>query len=280
MDYVGILAKDSCVSPVKQLEILKLVDKCGSTAVDMRDNVKVEAKTGPEDLVTCADNTLSELILSRLAELFPDCDLRSEEGNWDPSAAGRRWWLIDPIDGTKEYVKRTGLWSVMMGLIDDDAPVFGCIHIPDRKITYFGGQTGGAWRWNAGETPRAVEASPTLDRSQPIRLLVSKNDLAANLWVKDIPGIELQVASSIGLDLSEVIEGRSDVFVHIRPTLKVWDTAAPSAVALGCGLEVGTEHGPSISFAGSDPAHKPCMVIGRKGAVDWWRSVFATRTQS
>ncbi len=65
------------------------------------------------------------------------------------------------------------------------------------------------------------------------------------------------------------------MFVHIRPTLKVWDTAAPSAVALGCGLEVGTEHGPSISFNGDGPEHKPTIVIGRAGAVEWWQKAFA-----
>lgn len=272
-----LTGKEYSVTGAQLKALADLAVRAGRTAVEMRERVNVNTKSGPGDLVTCADEALSAALLEGLEQLFPGDELRSEEAEWQGVAPGARAWYIDPIDGTKHYVERTGRWSVMAGLVVAGTPVAGCISIPDKAVTYIGGQQHGTWQIKDGSgQPEMILPFADLDSSNPVRVLISKNDLKANDWMNGVKGIELITASSIGLDMHEILQGNADVFVHIRPTLKAWDTAAPGAVALGAGLEIGTEDGPTIGY-GDSPSHPGCIVMGRRGCIDWWQKIYACR---
>lgn len=258
--------------------VCALLKEAGKVAVSMRDNVEITTKSSPEDLVTCADKALSEMLIDGLTKRFPHDLVLSEEAPWTEGRPGVRRWFIDPIDGTKHYVKNTGRYSVMVGLEENGKLVFGAFYLPFFDVAYFGGPGMGAYKVTGNKVENLKPFAP-LKVGQKVRALISKNDLSANLWAKDIPGIEIIEASSIGLDIHEVLSGEADVFVHIRPTLKVWDTAGPAAVALGLGLEAGTELTDHIPFALETPKHEPCIVVGRPGALAWWREAFAKKAQ-
>ncbi|MBX9722059.1 MAG: hypothetical protein K2X81_11735, partial [Candidatus Obscuribacterales bacterium] len=234
--------------------LLDMVIAAGNTAIDMRAEVDISTKSGPEDLVTCADKKLSEILMSGLVKEFPNDHIVSEEDPFVASADGARRWFVDPIDGTKHYVKETGRWSVMLGLVSGNDPIFGIVYIPAKKVLYFGGPACGTYRMKVGAEVVKVEV-PVLQSQQSVKTLISKNDLNKNLWAADVAGIEIDIATSIGLDVHEVLVSTSDAFVHIRPTLKAWDTAAPAAIALGAGLEIGTELGNGFTYAIDDASH-------------------------
>jgi len=258
--------------------VLRLCRTLGTVAVAMRMvGLESETKTGPEDIVTTADKALSFCALNDLQTRFPGDILQSEESPWSPDhdSARRRFW-IDPIDGTKFFIKADYRWSVMIGLECGSKLLCGWFALPDLDITYFGGPACGAFLNDKGVTT-PLPKLPPLEPAKKVRVLISKNDLAANQWLIAAEGLEIVTATSIGADLHEIVNGNADVFVHIRPTLKYWDTAAPGAVALGLGLEVGTENGAGLQYGVEHPGHENCVVIGRTGALDWWSRLFSQR---
>lgn len=257
------------------LHLLDNVIKSGKAALEMRAEVDITTKSSPEDLVTCADKKLSDILMAVLSEEFPNDHIMSEEHPWEEMGAQDRRWFIDPIDGTKYYVNETGQWSVMMGLVSGNDPIFGIFYLPAKNLLYFGGPSCGSWCWEVGGPATKLSVAPVTSVTS-VTALLSKNDVAKNLWCKEVSGINVVTASSIGVDVHEVLQGQADVFVHIRPTLKVWDTAAPSAVALGAGLEIGTENAYGFTYPIEDPAHNYNVVIGRKGTVSWWQKGFMT----
>lgn len=258
----------------KLVALIDMLIEAGKTALEMRASVDVNTKSGPEDLVTCADKKLSEILMEGLASHFPEDHIISEEHPFEESGGSKRRWFIDPIDGTKHYVKETGRWSVMVGLVEGDQPIFGLFYIPAFNVLYFGGPACGSWRFEAGKDNAEKFVLPALNLKGAVKTLISKNDLSSNLWAKTVPGIEIETASSIGLDVHEVLSSNVDAFVHIRPTLKTWDTAAPAAVALGAGLEIGSENGPGFSYPHDHARHDYHVVIGRKGSLAWWQAGF------
>lgn len=263
--------------------VLDLAVRAGDIAVAMRASATVEEKTSATDLVTSADKALSELIVKELSARFPNDVVLSEEAPWHSSNDGKRRWIVDPIDGTKYYVDGSGKYCVMIGLEHAGRELFGCFYMPAYKQALLGGLGLGSYRYVAEPqslTPQSlskVAALPSLASGSKVRLLISKNDLAANPWVSQLDDVEIVVASSIGIDVYELLIDKADVFVHIRPTLGYWDTAAPGPVSQGLGLEVGTEVDDFISYGYEHSKHLPNIIIGKKGSLSWWRQHWSKR---
>lgn len=263
--------------------VLDLAVRAGDIAVAMRASATVEEKTSATDLVTSADKALSELIVKELSARFPNDVVLSEEAPWHSSNDGKRRWIVDPIDGTKYYVDGSGKYCVMIGLEHAGRELFGCFYMPAYKQALLGGPGLGSYRYVAEPqslTPQSltkVAALPSLASGSKVRLLISKNDLAANPWVSQLDDVEIVVASSIGIDVYELLVDKADVFVHIRPTLGYWDTAAPGPVSQGLGLDVGTEVDDFISYGYERSKHLPNIIIGKKGSLSWWRQHWSKR---
>jgi len=267
--------------------VLNLAVVAGLKAVEMRAGATVEEKTSPTDLVTSADKALSELLLEALAARFPADLVLSEEAPWHSLDDGRRRWIIDPIDGTKYYVDGSGKYCVMIGLEKDGRELFGCFYMPAHNQALLGGPGLGAFLHKRDGNGLATLEDVSnclkdcfLPSSGKVRLMVSKNDLDANLWLKDLEDLEIVTASSIGIDVFELFNDQADLFVHIRPTLGYWDTAAPGAVAQALGLEVGTEHEDFLSYGYEHSQHLPTIVIGKKGALAFWRRIWTNQRNS
>lgn len=263
--------------------VLDLAVRAGDIAVAMRASATVEEKTSATDLVTSADKALSELIVKELSARFPNDVVLSEEAPWHSSNDGKRRLIVDPIDGTKYYVDGSGKYCVMIGLEHAGRELFGCFYMPAYKQALLGGPGLGSYRYVAEPqslTPQSlskIAALPSLASGSKVRLLISKNDLAANPWVSQLDDVEIVVASSIGIDVYELLIDKADVFVHIRPTLGYWDTAAPGPVSQGLGLEVGTEVDDFISYGYEHSKHLPNIIIGKKGSLSWWRQHWSKR---
>ena len=263
--------------------VLDLAVRAGTIAVVMRAGATVEEKTSATDLVTSADKALSELIVKELSERFPNDVVLSEEAPWHSYNDGKRRWIVDPIDGTKYYVDGTGKYCVMIGLEHNGRELFGCFYMPAYDQALFGGSGLGTYRYSGNEdspTIAKVDSKPALQSEGKVRLLISKNDLAANAWVSQLPDVEIVVASSIGIDVYELLIEKADVFVHIRPTLGYWDTAAPGPVSQGMGFDVGTEVEDFIGYGYETSKHLANIVIGKSGSLAWWRNHWSKRPQA
>jgi 3'(2'), 5'-bisphosphate nucleotidase len=200
--------------------------------------------------VTIADRHAEAIILERLAAAFPDIPILAEE----EAAAGRipilgeRFFCVDPLDGTRGFVQRTGEFTVNIGLIEDGEAVAGVIYAPDPKLLYYGARGEGAFRARGGEAPEPIRPRP-----RPVAGLTavgSRSHAAHGTAEKGAHlGIAELVASSSSLKFCLVAEGTADVYPRHGTTAE-WDTAAGQAILEAAGGRVmaldekGRETGP------------------------------------
>jgi 3'(2'), 5'-bisphosphate nucleotidase len=190
--------------------------------------------------LTEADLAAHRLIVSNLAQLTPDLPVLSEESAAETSAEQRatwhRYWLVDPLDGTKEFVARNGEFTVNIALIDQGRPILGVVHIPVSDTTYAGIPGVGAWR----ETSTRPAAAISVRRlARPVlRVLGSRSHGAPQLAEKLVAlgPHELVIAGS-SIKLCLVADGSADLYPRLGPTSE-WDIAAGQAIVEAAGGQV------------------------------------------
>ncbi|RMD78778.1 MAG: 3'(2'),5'-bisphosphate nucleotidase [Gammaproteobacteria bacterium] len=181
--------------------------------------------------LTEADMAAHETILAGLRRLSPELPVLSEESAEIPYAERARWeryWLVDPLDGTREFIKRNGEFTVNIALVEAGRPVLGVIHVPVSGVSYFACAGGGAFRQDPGGEARAIHVRPwdggrlvvAGSRSHPSPQLMR--------FVALFPEHEV-VSMGSSLKSCLVAEGRADVYVRFGPTSE-WDTAAAQCV--------------------------------------------------
>jgi 3'(2'), 5'-bisphosphate nucleotidase len=200
------------------------------------DGADVEWKVGNEP-VTDADKAANALIVEHLAIEFPDDGILAEE---TPDTKGRlsheRLWVVDPMDGTKEFIKRNGEFSVMIGLAIDSVARLGVVYQPTKDRIYYAASGAGAWvRDGEGEAVR-LEVSDTADPAE-MCVAVSRSHRSERIdAVRSALGIEREVRSgSVGLKIGLICERKCDLYIHPSPQTKQWDACAPDAIITEAG---------------------------------------------
>ena len=188
--------------------------------------------------VTIADRHAEAIILDRLAAAFPEIPVLAEE----EAAAGRipelgrLFFCVDPLDGTRGFVQRTGEFTVNIGLIEDGEPVAGVIYAPDSKLLYFGARGQGAFRGRGGGMPEPIRPRPRPESG--LTAVGSRSHEAHGTAAKGAHlGIAEFVASSSSLKFCLVAEGTADVYPRHGTTAE-WDTAAGQAILEAAGGRV------------------------------------------
>ncbi|MFZ5789824.1 MAG: 3'(2'),5'-bisphosphate nucleotidase CysQ [Pseudomonadota bacterium] len=214
--------------------------------------VTSKADTSP---VTAADHAAEAVILEALAPLLPGVPVVSEEA----TAAGRvpaigsaddphrRFWLVDPLDGTKEFISRNGEFTVNIALIEGTKPVLGVVHLPALGTTYAGAIDGGATLSHKGDTPRPIAA-----RVQPgsgAIVLASRSHSDAAALDAFLAGERVAALESAGSSLKfcRIAEGLADIYPRLGRTME-WDTAAGQAVLEAAGGSVRTLDGRELGY--------------------------------
>jgi 3'(2'), 5'-bisphosphate nucleotidase len=260
--------------------VSELTQEAGILAQSMREGVEIQEKTGPEDRVTAADFELSRLLVRALTNRFPNDAVVSEEDDVHSSSVkSSRVWLIDPIDGTDNYIKNDGQWSVMVGLVVDLKPVFGWVFAPANMTIYYGGPGYGASKKQFNHDAIQFQPLPMLHEEESARVIMGYRDRTSHPWVKEHPKVVLVKGGSIGLKVAKVLEGSADIFVHLSGKLKTWDTAGPAAVALGNSLDVGTLDHDVLAFPSDTVLHAVSVVMGRPGSLAWCRKYLRAQAQ-
>ena len=187
--------------------------------------------------VTSADLASHRIIVKGLLALTPDIPVVSEE---DPDSlvqrkANQTFWLIDPLDGTKEFLSRNGEFTINIALIVDGHAVWGVVNAPALDVTYWGGANFGAKRETDGQTQSMQVNKSEL---QPLRVVASKSHLNKETqgYISSLGVVELIQAGS-SLKFCRIAEGIADLYPRLAPTCE-WDTAAAQAVLEGAGGHV------------------------------------------
>lgn len=221
--------------------------------------------------VTEADLAAHQLIAEQLRRLTPAVPVLSEEAaavDFDTRSSWSRFWLVDPLDGTKEFLAGRDDFTVNIALIEGHHPLLGVVHVPPSGVCYSGIVGTGAWRVSErGETPRPIGVA---ERSaSPVRVAGSRSHRGASLdgFLQRVGAYELlPIGSSLKFCL--LAEGRADVYPRLGPTSE-WDTAAGHAVLVAAGGQVRRVDGASLLYNTQRDWVNPYFIAYGPRDRDW-----------
>ncbi len=184
-----------------------------------------------ESPLTQADLASHKRIVAGLEALTPDIPIISEESglpDFETRSAWSRYWLIDPLDGTKEFVNRNDEFTVNIALIEDHRPILGVVHVPVQQKTYVGCESAGSSVRSHGSDPLAIRVAES--STDPVRVVGSRSHRGASLDAYlDRLGDYDMVPMGSSLKFCVIAEGGADIYPRLGPTSE-WDTAAAQAV--------------------------------------------------
>ena len=241
------------ITPLLIADLIALARRAGEAIMDIyrhKDSYQTQHKTD-ESPLTAADLAAHRLICARLPELLP-IPIISEEGELPAHSDRQQWqsyWLVDPLDGTKEFLAGNGEFTVNIALIHQGHPILGIVHLPPADTTYVGvlqaQQTAsiGAWKYTQGQNAQAIHVRSTQRRHTdqlPLTLLLSHRhgtDASGELLTRlqeRWPGPVETINAGSSLKFCAVAEGRADFYPRLAPTCE-WDTGAAQAVLEAAG---------------------------------------------
>lgn len=215
--------------------LLEIAERAGKQILAVYHTDFAITEKADESPLTQADLAAHRAIMDGLRELTPDIPVLSEESStiaWGERRHWERYWLVDPLDGTREFIKRNGEFTVNIALIEHHRPIAGIVHVPVTGASYLGAEGAGGFLREAGEMRRIHVQAPA---QQPPRVVASRSHRgeAVDAWLARL-GEHSIVSMGSSLKLCLVAEGKADVYPRLGPTSE-WDTAAAHAVISAAG---------------------------------------------
>jgi 3'(2'), 5'-bisphosphate nucleotidase len=248
-----------------ELEVaLELAREAGAEVVRIRGDGQLAVELNPGDEpVTIADRRASEMIVAGLAR-FGDPIISEESPVPSGAMAAPRHWFVDPIDGTKDFIRGSDGFSVMIGLVVAGVPVLGVVHQPTLHRTFFATPDGGFVDHLGVRTALAVS---TVRAAAAARLVASASHRSDDIdRVKSTLGIDdEQNVGSVGVKLALIAMGLRDLYVNPWPKTKAWDTCAPEAILVAAGGRLTDLFGTPIGYTGA--LNHPRGLVASNGLV-------------
>ncbi|RUO42775.1 3'(2'),5'-bisphosphate nucleotidase [Aliidiomarina taiwanensis] len=262
-------------------DLAALLPKAGAVAMDtgklllaqqQEGTFEIKAK-GDDSPVTSADFAASQLIVTRLSQLTPDIPVLTEEAlkPWAERQTWQRYWLVDPLDGTQEFIYGSGDFAVSIALMEHNQPVLGVIYWPDKGALYSAGKGLGATRQRAGVTepirvnklqkPEQGPLTIALSRRQPVDRVLSQ------MAVGERQTHALHTGSC-ALKSCLVAEGAADCFLRVGITGE-WDTAAAQILVEEAGGQLVSVDFEPIRYNQTDDLTNPDFLVLGDPSVPW-----------
>jgi 3'(2'), 5'-bisphosphate nucleotidase len=221
--------------------------------------------------LTQADRRSHAVLFEGLLREYPQIPILSEEGGRIPHSERRDWdlfWCLDPVDGTKEFIRKTGQFTINVALIKKGVPVFGVVCAPAMNLWYFAESEGGAWRMRgSSELSRAerIESIQTQVTDSEPRIVASKDHCGPRVK-KLLDAYPHATVKSIGSSLKfcMVADGSADVYYRDMPTCE-WDTAAAQVIVECAGGNVYTEQGQRLIYNKKNFVNPGLITCGKLG---------------
>jgi len=254
-------------------EVVRIAERAGEAIMTVYEGGIAVSDKADGSPLTEADRRAHRLILDRLQALEPDTPVLSEESAPEEYANRRGWrrfWLVDPLDGTKEFIKRNGEFTVNIALMEADRPVLGVVRAPALGVQYYACRGQGAWKQEDGREPETIHVRRYAGGAPVV--------VASRSHAGDKLGVFLQrlgqaagepVLTSMGssLKLCLVAEGAADIYPRLVPTSE-WDTAAAQCIVETAGGRVLTLDGRPLAY-NKPTLLNPCFIVVGEGDFDW-----------
>jgi 3'(2'), 5'-bisphosphate nucleotidase len=260
-----VIKPDQLLQPVVELaraaglEILKIYAQ----------DFSVEHKDDRSPL-TEADMAAHHTIVAGLQALTPGVPILSEEEAALPYAERSQWhtyWLVDPLDGTREFIKRNGEFTVNIALISDQQSVLGVIYVPVSGVSYFARRGGGAYRQEPGQDPQLIQARAWQGGHITVAGSRSHRDERFGRFLDQFDDHEI-ISMGSSLKSCLVAEGKADIYVRLGPTSE-WDTAAAQCVVEEAGGKLLDTAMRPLRYNSKESLLNPFFIVCGDASHDW-----------
>lgn len=232
-------------------------------------------KKNDESQLTLADLECNRIITKGL-NAMSNYPILSEEGNdvaWEERRKWNQYWLVDPIDGTKEFIKKNDEFTINVALITNGVPVFGVVAAPALRTTYFGIQGKGAWKVDSLEKQYSIKVNAPPKSGWKVVISRSHVNKAAVQLANSLPESEI-ISMGSSLKFCLIAEGNADIYPRFNPTSE-WDTAAAQAIVDAAGGKVINFDLNPLRYNTKSSLTNPSFIVCSKIDILW--STFITQ---
>jgi 3'(2'), 5'-bisphosphate nucleotidase len=243
-------------------KVVEIAQKAGDKIMEIYESrdFGVETKSD-ESPLTKADLAANEIITIELKKIS-DLDIVSEEGNHETS--NDKFWLVDPLDGTKEFIKRNGEFTVNIALIEQGKPVLGVVYAPAKKLLYYGSERAGAFKIENNEKVQIK----SIYRGEVPTLVVSRSHRDERInELLNIVGDHKEISMGSSLKLCLIAEGKAQIYPRLAPTC-LWDTAAADAIVRIAGGTVVDIEGKLLAYEPQNNIKNPFFITVTQNTKD------------
>jgi len=219
--------------------VIKISKKAGSAIMEIYHtdfDVQIKDDSSP---VTQADKNANTVIEIGLKNLDGTIPILSEEGkgsNYEERKSWKTFWLVDPLDGTKDFIKKNGEFTVNIALIENQSPIFGVVYAPAIDLLFWGSIKNGAWKKETHNPAQSISVSSQMQEITQIAASRSHPSAKMDSFLSQFKKYELQPMGS-SLKICRVADGTVHLYPRLGPTME-WDTAAAHAVLKSAGGEM------------------------------------------
>ncbi len=227
-------------------------------------------KKADQSPLTAADLASHNIIVSALERLTPEIPVLSEESadiSFTERSSWQRYWLIDPLDGTREFIKRNGEFTVNIALIENGEPTVGVVYVPVTGVIYYGDRASGAFRQlpDKGREQLSVQSK----HRRPVLVAGSRSHAGESLksYLENLGEHEI-ISMGSSLKICLVAEGSADIYPRLGPTSE-WDTAAAQAVVEAAGGRVTDTQMQPLRYNSKESLLNPYFLVFGDLETDW-----------
>jgi len=257
---------------------IEIAKQAGQVIMEIYDQEDIGQQQKSDDTpVTKADLAANKVIIDGLMKLTPDIPIMSEETAIPPLNARKNWtryWLLDPMDGTGEFILKSGDFAVNIALIENNQPVLGIIHWPIKDVTYFAAKDIGAFKRehsNTKESDNSQDTKLEVVKHNKLTLAVSRRQKIEAVSCYLDRDFDTIAVGSCSLKACMIAEGKADCFLRVGPTGE-WDTGASQIIVEQAGGQILSAEFNPISYNQREITENPDFIV--MGHTDWpWQKM-------
>ncbi|MDV7104158.1 3'(2'),5'-bisphosphate nucleotidase CysQ [Vibrio sp. TH_r3] len=254
--------------------VIDIARAAGQLILDIYEKKEYEAFTKQDSTpVTSADLAAHKFITEKLSELTPDIPVLSEEAadiSLEQRSQWNRYWLVDPLDGTQEFIARSGDFATIIALIENNVPVMGVVYAPVSGVTYYAYRGKGAWKIPEMTESVRIKTLTHEVEHQTISIAISRRQNINNITNRMSPAwnYDLVPLGSAALKACLVAEGAVDCYLRLGPTGE-WDTAATQCIVQEAGGRILSTQLEPLSYNERETLENPNFIVLGDEALPW-----------
>ncbi|MCG9597759.1 3'(2'),5'-bisphosphate nucleotidase CysQ [Vibrio sp. Isolate25] len=254
--------------------VIAIARSAGQLILDIYEKKEYQAYTKSDETpVTSADIAAHKLIMEKLSELTPDIPILSEEDaeiSLDKRSQWDRYWLVDPLDGTQEFIARSGDFATIIALVENNQPIMGVVYGPVSGVTYYAYKNKGAWKIPDMDESVRISSHNHDGRAHPIAIAISRRQDINRITSRMSSGwnYDLVPLGSAALKACLVAEGAVDCYLRLGPTGE-WDTAATQCIVEEAGGRILSTQLEPLSYNERETLENPNFIVLGDEVLPW-----------